>query len=70
MNRYFFILKWPDREHGDPMGVDMPNDYAAFDYAQRVIRELKEAGAYEDDIGLTLMVRNGTDKTIFAIPFR
>jgi hypothetical protein len=66
--RYYFVIQWPDREHGDNHGTVLPDDAAARNYAERVIRELKESGGY-DDPGLSMIVRNEAGKQIFVIPF-
>jgi len=65
---YFFILRWPDREHDDAHGTPLPDDDAARSYARRVIRELKEGGGY-DDPGLTMVVKNDDGHTVCLIPF-
>lgn len=65
MARYHFILRWPDHEHEDRQGTDLPDPEAARDYARRIIRELKDGGGY-DDPELTLVVRDGDGKIIFA----
>ena len=38
-------------------------------YAERVIRELKEAGGYDDD-ELIMIVKDDARRTIFSIPFK
>lgn len=40
----------------------------ARNYADRVIRELKEGGGY-DDPTLTMIVKNEARETVFSIPF-
>lgn len=65
--RYYFILQWDSGEHDDPEGTALPNDQVARDYAERIIRELKAAGGYDDD-NLVMVVRNA-DRTVFSIPF-
>jgi hypothetical protein len=42
---------------------------AARRYAERVIRELKEGGAY-DDPELPMVVSDGDGNEIFAVPFQ
>jgi hypothetical protein len=66
--RYHFIIRWPDRDDGDPEGTRLANVAAAQRYAERVIRELKEAGGY-DDPGLLMVVADGDGNEILAIPF-
>jgi hypothetical protein len=68
LSRYYFDIRWPDREHDDPHGTALPNDEAAYEYAIRAIRELKGGGGY-DEPGLKMVVRNADDKSIFSIPF-
>jgi hypothetical protein len=68
MPRYYFILQWDSREHDDPHGTALPNDQAARDYAERIIRELKEAGGYDDE-DLAMVVKNAADRIVFSIPF-
>jgi hypothetical protein len=68
MPRYCFILRWPDREHRDDEGTDLPNDAAARDYAHRMIRELKEGGGY-DEPSLAMVVTNESGRQLFVIPF-
>jgi len=67
-SRYFFILRWPDREHDDPDGTPLPNKEAALAYAERIVRELKEAGGY-DDPDLMMIVQDSAGETIFSIAF-
>lgn len=57
MRRYFFILCWPDKEHDNNDGTPLPGENAARDHAQRIIRELKEAGGY-DDPGSAMIVKS------------
>jgi hypothetical protein len=68
MPRYHFIIRWPDREHGDPAGTQLADDTAARTYALRVIRELKEGGGY-DDPELAMVVTDADGRAIFSIPF-
>jgi hypothetical protein len=66
--KYFFLLRWPYREEADREGTILLHDDEAHAYAKRIIRELKEAGGY-DDPGLTMIVRNACGETLFLIPF-
>lgn len=68
MPRYFFALHWPAGVHDDPSGTVLPDHDTARAHAQRIIRELKEGGGY-DDRGLTMVVRDHTGKTVHSIPF-
>ncbi len=65
---YYFDVRGYGDKHDDRGGTLMPNDEAAFAYARRIIRELREAGGY-DDPALTIIVRNAAGKTIYSIPF-
>ncbi len=65
---YYFDIKGYGEEHDDRGGTLMPNDEAALAYAWRIIRELREAGGY-DDTSLSLIVRNAAGKTVYSIPF-
>jgi len=69
--RYFFNVEGPGHGGGvgdDPFGSEFPTDASAFDCAKRIIRELKNAGGYEDP-GLTMVVKLESGTTVFAIPF-
>ena len=66
--RYFFVLQWTDRQHDDPHGTLLLSDADAVAYAYRIVRELKEAGGY-DDPDLKLIVKNANDDVIHIIPF-
>jgi len=68
MPRYYFIVRWPDREHSDPHGTELPDPAAADVYARRIIRELTEDGGY-DDPDLLMVVRDAAGKTIHSLPF-
>jgi hypothetical protein len=47
-SQYFFDLDGPNEDDNctDGDGTRLPNDDAALDYANRVIKELKETGDY------------------------
>jgi hypothetical protein len=70
-SRYFFDLDGPDEDDnctgGD--GTRLPNDDAALDYANRVIKELKETGAYNDP-AWHMVVKDENGDIVFRIPFR
>jgi hypothetical protein len=68
MPKYFFTIEWGDRAHEDESGTQFPNDEAARAYAERIIRELKAAGGY-DDPDLTMVVKTADGETAFSIPF-
>ena len=66
MPQYFFVIRW--EEHDDPFGTSFPSDADARDHAHTVIRELKAIGGF-DEPGLTIIVKNELDETVFTIPF-
>ena len=68
MFTYYFDVRGCGDGHDDRGGTPMANDEAAFVYARRIIRELREAGGY-DDSALTMVVRNWAGETVYAIPF-
>jgi hypothetical protein len=65
---YYFEVRGYCETHEDRGGTLMPNDNAALDYARRIIRELRQAGGY-DDAALTMIVRNSAGKAVYSIPF-
>jgi hypothetical protein len=67
MQRYFFITR-PDRQHDDSDGTICTDDVGAHEYAERIIRELRADGGY-DDPGLTMIVQNAARETLFAMHF-
>jgi hypothetical protein len=67
MPRYHFHIRWTDRKNDDETGMLLADDAAARDYAERVIREIKEADGY--DPGLTMVVEK-SGVALFAIPFQ
>jgi hypothetical protein len=70
MPPYYFILRRPEGAATDPpRWTVLPSDRSALAYAQFIIRDLKQAGGY-DDPRLTLKVQNAEGKTICSIPFR
>lgn len=66
--RYFFVIRWPDHDDDDEEGTLFLSRSAALGYAQRIVRELKEAGGY-DEPGLMMIVTDDTGKVIYSIPF-
>jgi len=68
VEKYFFIVSGPDELHDDGIGTPLPNDAAARAYAERIIKELKEAGGYDDPY-LTMIVKNERRQTVFTILF-
>jgi len=67
-SRFFFIIRSLDWEDDDLDGTLLLGPIAAVAYAHRVMRELKEAGGY-DDPGLVLIVQNHKRETVVTIPF-
>jgi hypothetical protein len=69
VSRYFFTVQRPEgAEYDDGTGTNCPTDTAARQYAERIIRELKKAGSYNEP-GLIMIVRDAHGKTVFSIPF-
>jgi len=68
MPRYYFVIRSGDRELGDDDCTLLPRDAAAWDYALRIIGELKESGNY-DDPGLQMIVKEEGGRQVFVIPF-
>ena len=68
MSRYFFNIRWPDREESDPSGTSLPDDAAAFDYAIHMIRQLDRGGKHSDR-GLMMIVRNEMLESVLSLPF-
>lgn len=66
--RYFFVIQWPDRQYDDRRGTLFSSGIAAVEYAQRIIRELKETGGY-DDPDLKMIIKNEVGDIIHVIPF-
>ena len=67
MPRYFFVVEMPDHIFDDPDGERLPNDAAAKDYGERVVRELKESNFACDRA--TLHVKDERGRTVRSIPF-
>jgi hypothetical protein len=65
MPRYFFVLRWPDKQHDDREGTQLPS--ARRPALTPIIRELKEGGGY-DDPALTTVVRDSSGKILLTIP--
>ena len=68
VRRYFFSLRWSDHEDDDASGTLLSDDAAALNYADRLIRQLKDAGGYSDP-NLMVIVRDGMKKVVLWIPF-
>ena len=65
MPRYHFVVREPDFTHDDPDGVHLPNDDAARDQGQRIVRELKNDGY----LGDVLIVHDETGRIVDSIRF-
>lgn len=66
--RYFFVLQWSNRQNEDSYGTPLPSDAEALRLAYRIIRELKQAGGYEDP-NLKIIVKNADNQVIHIVPF-
>jgi hypothetical protein len=65
--RYFFGLRWSDHEDDDVNGTLLSDDAAALDYADHLIRQLKDAGGYSD-LNLMVIVRDGMKQVVLSLP--
>ena len=68
VRRYFFAVRWCDHEEDDPNGTLLSDNAAALNYADRLIRELKEEGGYNDPNPMVI-VRDETKKVVLSLPF-
>jgi hypothetical protein len=68
VQRYFFGVRWSDHEDDDPNGVLLSDNPAALNYADHLIRELKEGGRYNDP-NLMVIVRDRMKQVVLSIPF-
>jgi hypothetical protein len=68
MPRYFFVIEGDDGIDRDDDGTQLPHPEAARRYARRVIRELREAGGY-DDPNLAMFVKDASGEILFSVPF-
>jgi hypothetical protein len=68
MKRYFFVVQCGDNEYDDFRGKLLPSDSHASDYAARVVRELRESGAFCDP-DLTMIVKDIDRGIILQCPF-
>jgi Domain of unknown function (DUF6894) len=66
--RYFFVIKNGPIEGNDEEGLVLPDDAAANEHALRIIRELKEAGGY-DEGDWTLIVFGEGGRQVCSVPF-
>jgi hypothetical protein len=68
VQRYFFGVRWSDHEDDDPNGTLLSDNTAALNYADRLIRELKGGGRYNDP-NLMVIVKDEMKKVVLSIPF-
>ena len=68
VQRYFFGLRWLDHEDDDANGMLLSDDAAALNYADRLIRQLKDARGYSDP-NLMVIVRGGMKQVVLSLPF-
>lgn len=69
MPRYYFVLRWRDKQHDELGGsAVLPSSDAARSYATLVIRHLKNCDG-RDHTGLTMLVEDVERQTVFLIPF-
>jgi hypothetical protein len=70
MPRYFFIVTYPDqREIGDPLGTQLPNDAAAIESAVRIIDALREDRLPEESEPAIILTNDGGE-IIYRFPAR
>jgi hypothetical protein len=48
MPRYFFVLEGRDEEYGDSAGTVLSDKDSALAFGERIMRELKDAGGYDE----------------------
>jgi hypothetical protein len=65
VRRYYFGLRRSGHEDDDANGTLLSDDAAALNYADRLIRQLKDAGGYSDP-NLMMIVRDGMKKVVQA----
>ena len=68
MPRYYFMIRWPDREEYDRQCTSLADDRAALNFAGRRISELKKDSRY-GHLGLMMIVKNEARKMVLSIPF-
>jgi hypothetical protein len=66
--RYYFNLEGSLEADDDRHGTVLASEEAALAYANRIVRELKEAGGY-DVTDLKMVVKNSDGNVIYVIPF-
>jgi uncharacterized protein DUF6894 len=66
--RYHFVVKWPDRERGDPGGTVLQDEEEARRFAARIIRGLKESGGYHEP-DVFIVVRHDQGKEVLTLSF-
>ena len=68
MPRYFFVVEGLDYHDSDDDGTQLDHPEAARLHAKRIIRELRDAGGY-DDPRLALSVTDTSGEVLFSFPF-
>jgi hypothetical protein len=70
-SRYFFNLDGPgkDDSYTDRVGTHLATDDVALAHAKVLIRDLKEAGGY-DDPAWYMLVKDQNGDIVFSIPFQ
>jgi hypothetical protein len=68
MPRYFFVIEGGDFHDSDDDGTQLDHPEAARLYAKQVIRDLRDAGGY-DDPSLAMFVKDGDGEVLFSVPF-
>ena len=67
MPRYHFLVRTSDHMLDDPDGMHLPNNDAAKDEGDRIVRELKDDGYCPGDAAL--VIKDGTGQTVHSIAF-
>jgi len=71
VRRHFFSIRWSNHEDDDQHATPLPDEVAALDYANRIIRELKEGGGCNDPpIDDGREKRDAQNGAVIAIPRR
>jgi hypothetical protein len=68
MHRYFFVIKNGSIEGNDQDGTPLQDDEGARNYANRIVRELKEGGSY-DEGNWTLIVFADGGRQVCSVRF-
>jgi hypothetical protein len=68
MPRYFFVIEGDDHPDSGDDGTQLDHPEAARLHAKRIIRELRDAGGY-DDPSLALFVKDTSGEVLSSVPF-